>query len=103
MSDIFDDGYDDDEEPYGFYEGQCCSCDLYTHVNDLMLCQECNAKLDRDLMRQRAWDYSATAFDLTIEGREEVRRLIIKQYGKQLELLAPSSKSKKKRKQGKNR
>ena len=82
--------HEDLEEPFGLWEGQCQACDMWGPVDDMMLCETCAAKLERDLIRQRDWDYSATAFGLSPEAREELRRQVIKQFGKALELIAPS-------------
>jgi hypothetical protein len=46
--------FDEDmEEPFGLWEGQCQACDMWGLVNDLMPCEDCTAKLERDLIRQR--------------------------------------------------
>jgi len=71
-------------------DGQCQGCDRHLSVNDLGLCDECAAKLDRDLIRQRDWDYAMPAFGLDAVRREELRRQVIGQYGEKLELIAPS-------------
>ena len=52
-------------------------------VNDLGLCDECHAKLERD------WEYAATAFLLTDAAREALRARVIAEYGEKLELIAP--------------
>jgi hypothetical protein len=39
---------------FGLWAAECQGCDAYTRVNDLGLCEDCDAKLDRDLIRQRA-------------------------------------------------
>ena len=82
----FDEGTD---EEWGWYDGQCYACDLFGRVDDLGLCEECRTKLERDLVRQRDWDYSAWAFGLSDEGREKLYRQVIAQHGKKLELIAP--------------
>lgn len=89
---------------FGFYEGECQGCDIYTQVDDVGLCEECAAKLDRDLIRKRDWAYSWMAYGVPPEKREELRKKVIKQYGSDLELITddeikkPKSKSKKRRK-----
>ena len=99
--DIFD---SDDEElnGFGFYEGECRGCDIFTELNDFGLCKDCAGKLERDLIRQRDWDYSALAYGCPESKREELRNEIIKLYGEKLELIAPNKgaarKPKKKRK-----
>ncbi len=77
-----------DDNAFGFYEGECQGCDIYTRVNDVGLCEECAAKLDRDLVRQRDWDYSTMAYGVPPEKREELCRKVIQQYGADLELIA---------------
>jgi hypothetical protein len=44
--------------------------------------------MDRDLIRQREWDYSASAFGCPVDKREELRNHVIAHYGEALELLA---------------
>jgi len=61
--------FDEDmDEEWGWYDGQCCACDLPGRVDDLELCEECRTKLDPVtlwvLVRQRDWDCSAWAFGL---------------------------------------
>jgi len=85
------------------YDGQCSACDNYGPIDDMSLCHTCAQKLERDFIRQRDWDYSASAFGLTNEWREKLRNDIIKKYGKELELIAPSKKAKKKPKKSKRR
>jgi hypothetical protein len=72
----------------GDYEGMCQACDAWTTLNDIGLCEECAAKVDRDMIRKRDWDYSATAFGCPVDKREALRRHIIAQYGEPLEILA---------------
>ena len=51
--------YESDEngdELWGEWDGQCQACDCWGRVNDLMLCENCAAMLERDLIRQRDWD-----------------------------------------------
>ena len=76
------------EEPWGIWDGKCQACDCYGPVDDMSLCEECAGKLERDLIRQREWDYSASAFGLPPEAREELRRLVIAEFGEALELIA---------------
>jgi hypothetical protein len=77
------------EEPFGLWEGQCQACDMWGPVDDLMLCEVCTARLERDLIRQRDWEYSASAFGLSPEAREELRRQVVAEFGEALELIAP--------------
>ncbi len=71
-----------------FPEGQCQGCEDFQRVNDLGLCAECAEKLDRDLIRQRDWEYSVTAFGVARDRREDLRNHIIKTYGRAMELIA---------------
>jgi hypothetical protein len=73
---------------FGLYDAICQACDAHAMVNDIGLCEDCNAKMDRDLIRKREWDYSASAFGCPIDKREELRNHIIAQYGETLEMLA---------------
>jgi hypothetical protein len=82
------------DELWGMWDGQCQACDGWGRVNDMMLCEDCASKIERDLIRQRDWDYSALAFGLSSEDREELRRRIIAQFGAALELIAPPEKRK---------
>jgi hypothetical protein len=58
--------YEDEDESFGLYDGECQGCGLFGRVNDFSLCEECAGKLDRE------------------------------QYGKELEFIAPKEKKKKK-------
>ncbi len=84
----FDDGSLDDDEAFGVYEGICTGCDAISLVGDLRLCEKCAAKLERDLLRSRDWVHSVTAFRLTDEQRELTRRQVVKEYGRDFELIA---------------
>ena len=79
----------EDDEFFESREGQCQACDQWGPVDDLMLCQDCTAKFERDLIRQREWDYSASAFGLPAEAREDLRRQVMAQFGEDLELIDP--------------
>jgi hypothetical protein len=85
------------DEEWGFYEGECAGCDLWGRINDLGLCMDCADKLERDLVRERDWDYSALAFLLSGEDREKLRQQIIREHGKDLELIAPIKRSRHKK------
>jgi hypothetical protein len=89
------DGFADDEA-WGMYDGQCVACDLWGRVNDLGLCEDCADKLERDLIRQRDWGYSASAFALSAHDREQLRRQIIARHGARMELIAPRKQARKK-------
>jgi hypothetical protein len=89
-------------EAWGMYDGQCVACDLLGRVNDLGLCEECAGKLERDLGRERDWDYAveynaASAFGLADDDREKLRRQVVEQYGEARELIAPIKQARKKR------
>jgi len=77
----------EDEETFGLWEGQCQACEMWGMVNDMMLCEECDAKIQRDLIRARDWDYVAAAFGLNDEGREHLRAEVIRLYGAENELM----------------
>jgi len=49
-------------------------------VNDLGLCDDCYAKLERDLIRMRDWEYSAEAFGVPDTQLEALRDRIIRDY-----------------------
>lgn len=80
----------DEYDEFGLYDGMCVGCDIPGRVNDLGLCEDCAGKLERDLIRQRDWDYSGTAFGLRADQREALRQQVVKQFGRALELIAPS-------------
>ena len=93
----------EDGEPFGLWEGQCRACEMWGPVNDPMLCEKCDAMsrlrgamLERDLIRQRDWAYSATALPraggalgLSPEACEELRRQVVVQFGEALERESP--------------
>lgn len=84
-----DDIYLDDDRCVG----ECYACECIGPVDDLGLCDDCAAKLDRDLIRQRAWDYAVAAFGVPPEQREGLRERIIAEYGAAYELIAPEGES----------
>jgi hypothetical protein len=71
----------------------CAGCDLKLAVNDLGLCDDCYAKLERDLIRSREWAYSGMAFGVAPEDYEALRQQIIHDYGAPYELLTPPRKT----------
>ena len=81
--------YEDDETALE-RAGECASCDMFRPLDDQGLCPVCAAMLERDLIRQRDWEYSATAFLLSDEAREELRRKVVAEYGEGLELIDPT-------------
>jgi hypothetical protein len=86
----------EDEELFGLWDGQCQACEMWGRVNDLMLCEECDAKIQRDLIRARDWDYVAAAFGLDDRGRERLRAEVIRQYGAENELIMDQKPKKRK-------
>ncbi len=40
----------EDENTFGLWKGQCRACDTWTRVNDLVLCEECDAKIQHTLI-----------------------------------------------------
>ena len=82
---------DEEEEETSFgYEhfGECAGCDFFESVDDQGLCSSCAEKLERDLIRQRDWDYTLAGFAAPQEKREELRAAVIAKYGRDLELIA---------------
>jgi len=77
----------EDGETFGLWEGQCQACEMWGMVNDMMLCEECDAKIQRDLIRARDWGYVAAAFGLNEEGCERLRAEVIRLYGAENELI----------------
>ncbi len=75
----------------------CVGCDLPFPVNDLGLCDDCAAKLDRDLIRSRDWEYSVTAFAVAPDQLETLRERVIRDYGAAYELIESPKKPKNKR------
>ena len=99
---------DDALSDFGFYEGECQGCDTFQSLNDLGLCEECAGKLERDLIRERDWNYSVTAFAVDQSNYEELRKQVIAQHGENLELISPfkgkkSSARKRKKRKAKKR
>lgn len=73
----------------------CVGCDLILPVNDLSLCDDCFMKLERDLIRARDWEYSATAFMTPPGDFEAMRERVIRDYGAEYELIADPETAKK--------
>ena len=61
--------YEDDETALE-RAGECAYCDMFRPLDNQGLCLVCAAMLERDLIRQRDWEYSGTAFLLSDEARE---------------------------------
>jgi len=79
---------DNGNDLFASYEAICKGCDAYGPVDDIGLCNKCTAKVDRDMIRKRDWDYSVSAFGCPLTKREDLRKRVIAQYGEALELLA---------------
>ena len=79
-----------DEDSWHDCDGECQACDMYGPVDDMLLCNECAGKLERDLIRQRNWDHCVSAFVLPDKEREKLRNNVVKKYGESLELIEPS-------------
>ena len=93
----------DDDPDFGIYDGICQGCDALVKVNDIGMCEDCAAKLDRDLIRKRDWEYSAFAFGCPVDKREELREHIIARYGERLEILAAEPPPTRKSRRNENR
>jgi len=65
----------------------CRHCELPLLVNDLGFCSDCYAKLERDIIRMRDWEYSSTALGVPDEQLEALRDRGIRDYGADYELL----------------
>lgn len=89
MSDFDDPKYDEWE----LIDTICVGCDLPARTNDLGLCNSCYAKLERDLIRSRDWNYSGMAFGTPDSELENLRLRIIREYGSGYELIEPPSKA----------
>lgn len=92
--DNFEDEYDDGI----IIDTICAGCDLFRPVNDLSLCDECFAKLERDLIRSRDRTYSATAFMVAEDQLEALRERVIREYSADYELIEDPNAKKPKRK-----
>ncbi len=101
MRDFFEDIDIDDAFPQ--YEAKCQGCDIWGPVDDMCLCGECAGKLERDMIRRREWDYSASAFGCPKDKLEDLRDEVIKMHGSKLELLAEDNPEKKKAKKDRRR
>lgn len=77
------------EKVFGSFDGICSGCETFARLNDLSLCNDYAAKLDRDLIRQRDWDYAILTFGVPVDQREALRRELINTYGGKLELIMP--------------
>ena len=85
---------DDSHDDFGYWYAECRGCDRFASVDDMGLCSECADKFERDLIRKRCWDYSASAFGVPPEKREDLRRQVVEQYGEDLEIICPDTETK---------
>jgi hypothetical protein len=76
------------------WDGKCQACDEYGRVNDISLCEDCAGRVERDLIRQRDWEYSVSAFGVSPEGRERLRREVVREHGEALEIFVDPSRPK---------
>ncbi len=90
-------GYPKDDSTDEWIDTFCVGCDLPFPVNDLGLCDTCFAKLERDLIRSRDWDYSMTAFAVPEDQLEALRERVIRQYGAEYELIKDPNAPKKRK------
>ncbi len=80
--------------------GDCVGCDTFRPLDNLGLCLVCAAMLERDMIRQRDWEYAASTAFLSDESREALRQQVVAEYGEGLELIAPSGSTKRRHKKG---
>ena len=80
------------------YEAECHGCDIFGPVDSTGLCIDCARMLERDLLRQRAWDYTHAAYVSGEQQREEIRKRVIAEYGQGMELIADEAGDKNKNK-----
>ena len=85
----FENAIGETETDFGRHEAECAGCEQFHHVNESGLCENCSQKLERDLIRKRDWAYSVTAYGMSDERREDMRRQIVDNFGEGLELVAP--------------
>jgi hypothetical protein len=81
---------DEKDEEFDSVDSECQGCGCYGSLDDIGLCGDCSEKFERDVIRERSWDYSALAFGLPEEKREELRRQVVKEHGEQHELIVPN-------------
>ena len=90
----------EDTFPVGAF---CRGCELPQRINDLGLCNACYAKLERDLIRMRDWEYSTEALSVPATQLEALRERVIHDYGAAYELLEQPHEYKPKNKRSKSR
>ncbi|MGB7339323.1 MAG: hypothetical protein WBC91_10565, partial [Phototrophicaceae bacterium] len=72
----------------------CIGCEIPSELNHQGLCESCVAKLERDLIRSRDWDYSTSGAWASDAQREELYQRVILDYGVDYELLENPNKKK---------
>jgi predicted amidophosphoribosyltransferase len=78
--------------------GACVGCDqVVPQRDDLGLCPACAAKLDRDMIRDRDWERSWTAWHTPVDQREALRARVVVRYGARYELIAPPAPKRRRR------
>jgi hypothetical protein len=70
------------------YTGECAGCDVFAPIDDQGLCEECAAKLERDLIRLGDWDFTMAGFGLPEHQRAPYRKQVIEEFGARMELIA---------------
>ena len=93
----------DDDDLWPGYEAECQGCGTWGPVDDIGLCQDCAGKLERDMIRQRDWAYSALAYGCPKDKLEDLRDEVIKKYGEKLELIAEEKPRRNESKQSRRR
>ena len=62
----------------GSSAGECVACErMVPQRDDLGLCPDCAAKLDRDMIRDRDWERSWTAWQTPVDQREALRTQVV--------------------------
>ncbi len=81
----------------------CRGCELSLTLNHLGICDDCAAKLERDLIRMREWEESSSASDVPNEQLEALRARVIRDFGAAYELLEEPHDYRPKNKRSKSR
>jgi hypothetical protein len=68
----------------------CIGCDQVVSQRDTLgRCPACAATLDRDMMRDRDWERSWTAWQIPADQRDALRAQVVARYGARYGLRAP--------------
>ncbi len=78
----------EDDGPWSDAEGKCQACDAWGPVDDMSMCEACAGKFERDVIRNRDWDFSALAFGRPENELENLRNEIVREFGEKNELIA---------------